>query len=358
MKKLIEIIPRAHETKVTSAQPSSCGLLRYLEETLRNDLETVVVREVLIPVRPFPWSAFAIAVLLQVLTVAVLVTAPLLFPEKFEAVRRYFVMTLARGDELKPKKITLHKAPSLFTDDQETVHAFLNENAEPAPLVPRIFSPIASSPLMKPRAGAQGAEPAPSIPITGIAASYNLPPSLLEPSVPILKRPREGVQAGGFDIGDQSVGGGLGADGGNGKSGVIDAKFSGSAGDFKGRSGGTGRGVRQGMFLDQHANVIARKTNTTVTTNASTMPVKILEKPRPVYTDDARAEKIEGEVLLQVLFLASGEVRVTRVVQSLGHGLDDSAQEAARRIRFEPAQKDGQAVDSAAIVHIVFELAY
>jgi len=46
------------------------------------------------------------------------------------------------------------------------------------------------------------------------------------------------------------------------------------------------------------------------------------------------------------------------VVQGLGYGLDDSAQAAARQIRFRPAQQDGQPVDSTAIVHIVFELAY
>jgi outer membrane biosynthesis protein TonB len=45
-------------------------------------------------------------------------------------------------------------------------------------------------------------------------------------------------------------------------------------------------------------------------------------------------------------------------VQGLGYGLDDSAQSAARQIRFKPAQQGGQPVDSAAIVHIVFQLAY
>jgi hypothetical protein len=42
----------------------------------------------------------------------------------------------------------------------------------------------------------------------------------------------------------------------------------------------------------------------------------------------------------------------------LGYGLEESAQNAARQIRFKPAQQDGQPVDSTAIVHIVFELAY
>ena len=56
-------------------------------------------------------------------------------------------------------------------------------------------------------------------------------------------------------------------------------------------------------------------------------------------------------------FSASGEARVVRVVRGLGHGLDETALEAARGIHFRPATRDGEAVDSAAIVHIVFQLA-
>ena len=66
----------------------------------------------------------------------------------------------------------------------------------------------------------------------------------------------------------------------------------------------------------------------------------------------------EGEVLLRVLFSATGEVRVLDVVKSLPHGLDQSARQAAEKIRFKPATKDGTAVDSVAIVHITFQLAY
>lgn len=87
-------------------------------------------------------------------------------------------------------------------------------------------------------------------------------------------------------------------------------------------------------------------------------PVEILSKPRPAYTEEARSLRIQGEVLLQVLFEASGEVRIDRVVRGLGHGLDESAMAAARGIRFHPARREGLAVDFEATVHIVFELAY
>lgn len=85
---------------------------------------------------------------------------------------------------------------------------------------------------------------------------------------------------------------------------------------------------------------------------------EILMKPRPAYTDEARRLRIEGEVLLEVLFGASGEVRVIRSIQGLGHGLDESAIAAARAIQFRPAKRGESAVDSAAIVHFVFQLAY
>jgi TonB family protein len=87
-------------------------------------------------------------------------------------------------------------------------------------------------------------------------------------------------------------------------------------------------------------------------------PAEILFKPKPDYTEEARHMKIEGEVLLRVLFTAGGEVRVLETVSSLGHGLDENAVKSARQIRFKPATREGKPVDSTAVVHIVFQLAY
>jgi TonB family protein len=86
-------------------------------------------------------------------------------------------------------------------------------------------------------------------------------------------------------------------------------------------------------------------------------PAQILAKPRPAYTEEARRLEIEGEVQLEVLFGASGEVHILRVVRGLGHGLDENAVIAAKAIRFLPARKDGHTVDSTATVHIIFQLA-
>jgi TonB family protein len=88
-----------------------------------------------------------------------------------------------------------------------------------------------------------------------------------------------------------------------------------------------------------------------------TTPIVVLAKPLPVYTSEARQLKIEGDVTLEVRFMATGQVEVLRVVAGLGHGLDEQAKLAAERIRFKPATKDGQAVDQVSIIHVTFQMA-
>ena len=88
-------------------------------------------------------------------------------------------------------------------------------------------------------------------------------------------------------------------------------------------------------------------------------PVVILAKPRPVYSAEAIKLNLEGEVLLEVVFPASGgEVQVNRVVKGLGHGLDEAAMKAAQQIKYKPALSNGHPVDFPAVVHIVFQIAY
>lgn len=89
---------------------------------------------------------------------------------------------------------------------------------------------------------------------------------------------------------------------------------------------------------------------------AVTTPVEVLFKPTPKYTDEARAGRVQGEVVLHVEFGASGRVRVLRVVRGLGHGLDEMAARAAEQIKFKPATEDGRPVDFRANVQIVFRL--
>jgi TonB family protein len=115
--------------------------------------------------------------------------------------------------------------------------------------------------------------------------------------------------------------------------------------------------VKAGGFTTAAVSSEAAKPKA-VETAPAVQPVVILEKPNPVYTAEARRLGLEGEVLIQVVFPASGGVRVVRVTQGLGHGLDEAAIRAAQQIRFKPALQEGRAVDFPATVHIVFQLAF
>lgn len=127
-----------------------------------------------------------------------------------------------------------------------------------------------------------------------------------------------------------------------------------------GPQGGTGRGtVVAAGFASATPTARATTPSSPKPAESGTeKPVEIVVKPRPEYTDEARKMRIEGEVLLRVLFTSSGEVRVLEVLHGLGYGLNENAVRAAEQIRFKPAQRTGQPVDSAAIVHIAFQLAY
>jgi len=72
-----------------------------------------------------------------------------------------------------------------------------------------------------------------------------------------------------------------------------------------------------------------------------TAGIKIIYFPRPGYTESARNALVAGDVTLEVTFLASGEVGEISVVSGLPNGLTETAIDAAKRIRFQPAQRNG-----------------
>jgi TonB family protein len=165
------------------------------------------------------------------------------------------------------------------------------------------------------------------------------------------------AQLGSFDL-PSGPGQGNGTGGARGVRGTVaSAGFGNGIGSGRGARGNSGpETVQQGGF----GSVVAGKAARTETTAqaAPVTPVVILSKPDPVYPLEARRLRIEGEVVLSVLFGSSGNLRVLKVVQGLGHGMDQAAVEAAERIRFKPAERDGRPVDSTALVHIIFQLAY
>ena len=88
-----------------------------------------------------------------------------------------------------------------------------------------------------------------------------------------------------------------------------------------------------------------------------TTNLEVLSKPPVKYTTEARALRVEGDVVLRVTFTAAGQVLVQSVVHSLGHGLDEEARRVAQQIRFRPATRNGQAVDTTTNITITFQLA-
>ena len=71
---------------------------------------------------------------------------------------------------------------------------------------------------------------------------------------------------------------------------------------------------------------------------------RVLFKPEPQYTEEARKNSITGTVILRVVFSRTGEVTNIRSMQSLQGGLTEKAIAAARQIRFVPATRNGQPV--------------
>jgi len=172
-------------------------------------------------------------------------------------------------------------------------------------------------------------------------------------------RPITIAQAGSYDM-PNGPGYGNSTGGARGARGVVASAGFGSGvatGDGFGTVSASRGTIRQGGFGD--ADVIA---STPVKTKSAepivkTIPAEITFKPRPVYTEEGRQLKVEGEVLLEVVFTAAGQIKIDKVVQGLGHGLDESAIKAAEKIQFKPALKDGHPADFQAVIHVVFQLA-
>ncbi len=72
--------------------------------------------------------------------------------------------------------------------------------------------------------------------------------------------------------------------------------------------------------------------------------IKLTSKPEPAYTKEADADRIVGVVILRCIFTSKGTVTNIQVIQGLPKGLTEVAIEAAKKIKFIPATKDGKPV--------------
>jgi TonB family protein len=83
---------------------------------------------------------------------------------------------------------------------------------------------------------------------------------------------------------------------------------------------------------------------------------KVLSKVDPEYTEDAKAAKIDGSVLLSVVIGTDGLAHDINVVSGIDAGLDQNAVSALQKWHFEPATKDGQPVAVQAQIEVNFRL--
>lgn len=83
---------------------------------------------------------------------------------------------------------------------------------------------------------------------------------------------------------------------------------------------------------------------TVFTGSEVTTKVRIISKPEPPFTAEARRNQVTGTIVLNAIFASDGTVKHILVLSELPYGLTQKAVEAARKIKFEPATKDGRPV--------------
>ena len=135
---------------------------------------------------------------------------------------------------------------------------------------------------------------------------------------------------------------------------------SGTPSQGPGRDGGVGAGTGRGVGAGAGAGVGPGSGGGVgggpYRAGSGISPPAIRREVKPVYTANALRREIEGDVILEVVVLASGAVGEIRVVRGLGHGLDEAAVTAMRRWRFHPARRRGAAVDVVVEVAMEFRL--
>jgi len=92
------------------------------------------------------------------------------------------------------------------------------------------------------------------------------------------------------------------------------------------------------------------------TGNEVTHKATVVWKPEPTYTEQARAHRVVGTVALKAVFAANGYVTNIIATQELKDGMTEAAIEAARNIRFFPAEKDGKPVSQWMTLEYNFNL--
>jgi TonB family protein len=88
-----------------------------------------------------------------------------------------------------------------------------------------------------------------------------------------------------------------------------------------------------------------------------TEPAAVAHKVAPAYTPQAVQAGIEGAVVLYAEIGVDGRAHRIRVIEGLGHGLDQQAIAAVRQWTFYPGMKNGVPDTMPATIEVEFHLA-
>jgi TonB family protein len=336
----------------------------------------------LLPEPKKPWSEVAISFGVQAAAVALLVWVRLLHPEILQnPVRDYHAIELVPTPvpvNHQPQPIRRFTPPPQVAELDPPVEALRLPAPQPKPKIkiedapapevviaakklenlPPVPKPVIPRAPVKTNVFSSGSSATPTIalaPEKVQTGGFGDPHGV--PAKASVGKPITIAQLGSFDM-PTGPGSGNGTGGANGARGVVV-----SSGFGNGVAVSDSRPVQRAVVQQAgfgSADVPAPPTSGShpaQTIAPKIVPAEILWKPVPIYTEDARKQKVEGEVLVEAVLEASGKVRVLRVVRGLGHGLDEEAVKEAGQLRFKPALRDGQPSDSTVVLHVVFQIA-
>jgi protein TonB len=144
------------------------------------------------------------------------------------------------------------------------------------------------------------------------------------------------------------IGAGTGAGLGEGHGAGFGRGWDGNMGEDDRNPGGGGSGSAPGNERADYTK--------TYRGNEVTLKAKIISKPEPQYTEEARKNQITGTVVLKAVLSSSGQVTSIRPVSPLPFGLTEKTIAAARQIKFTPAIKDGHPVSQWIQIEYNFNL--
>lgn len=174
----------------------------------------------------------------------------------------------------------------------------------------------------------------PALPVAGI----DLDPALWKDlKAPVYGDPRSRSEIPSNGPGaDEGIGTNRGVGIGNGNGPGVGPGTSGNTGFGWGQNGCCGEGTGGGAS--------GGGSGSTYSLSQVDQRARLLLKPEPQYTEEARRNQVSGTVLLRAVFASSGEVVQIRALNTLPFGLTERAIAAARQIKFIPAMKNGRAV--------------